>query len=184
MRNFSRGLLALLAVWAIAAGVIYAVRSARPSPEKLQAYLAAHPLKEGDPSGRAAIIKAAAGQLKRLTFEQRQQFRETGAVREFFGRLTPAERSRFLDLTLPEGFRQLMSALNKMDAEKRKKVVERVLDGLRKNSPQAAEHIRDADAQKIVSQGLSSFYEEADAGVKLDFAPVIEELQRTTQQGR
>jgi len=181
MRNIPRGLLALLVVWVVAAGVIWLVRSARPTPEKLQAYLAANPLAESPASGRAKIIERTAGQLNRLSFEQRQQFRETGAVRAFFGQLTPAERSRFLDLTLPEGFRQLMTALNKMSPDKRKKVVERILESLRKDSPQAAERIQDADAQKIISQGLSSFYEEADAGVKLDFAPVIEELQRATQ---
>jgi hypothetical protein len=30
----------------------------------------------------------------------------------------------------------------------------------------------------MISQGLSSFYENADAQVQLDFAPVIEELLR------
>lgn len=174
----------LVGIWIVAAIVIFAARSASPTPEKLKAYIEAHPLAGLTGQQRAAVIEKTADQLNRLTFEQRRELRESGAVRGFFEGLTPAERSRFLDLTLPEGFRQMMSALNKMDPEKRQKLVQRVLDDMQKNTPQSADRINQEDVKKIIAQGVSSFYEEANADVKLDFAPVLEQLQRNIQNLR
>jgi len=184
MNVYLRGGLVLLAVWGIAVGTVWSLRAARPSPEKFQAYLARNSLESLGEGRRAEVIAQAASQLNRLTFEQRQELRDTGSVRTFFEQLTPAERDRFLDLTLPEGFRQLMDALNKMDPEKRGKLVERILEGIRKSNPESAARLDEAGVRKIISQGLSSFYREADADVKLDFAPVVEELQRSIQSLR
>ena len=179
-----RGVLLLVAVWVIAAGVLAWVKSSTPTPEKLAAYLSKNPLSEVSGAKRAEVIATAAGQLNRLTFDQRQELRESGSIRTFFEQLDAEERSRFLDLTLPEGFRQLMNALNKMDESRRKKIVDRVLNDLRSENPEIAARLGDAETPKIITKGLSSFYEEADAGVKLDFAPVIEQLQRATQSMR
>ena len=175
----------LVAIWGMAALVIWVSRSASPTPEKLKSYIESHPIIAGlGDAGRARIIEKTAVQLNSLTFEQRRELRESGAVRGFFESLTPPERARFLDLTLPEGFRQVMSALNKMAPEKRQKLVQRVLDDLKKNAPQSAERIHEDEVKKIVGQGVSSFYENANADVKLDFAPVLEELQRNLQSPR
>jgi len=171
----------LAVVWIVAGAAIFLSRSARPTPEKLEAYLAAHPIAGLGETQRAEVIGKTAGQLNRLTFEQRRTLREGGSLRGFFKQLSPAERSRFLDLTLPEGFHQMMSALNKMTPEKRQRLVQRALDDLRKNAPQEAERIDGEEVKKILAQGVSSFYGEANADVKLDFAPVLEELQKNLQ---
>ena len=184
MKLFWRTAAVLVAIWAVAAAVIWISRSASPTPEKLKAYVESHPLAGADEAGRAKILEKTAAQLNSLTFEQRRDLRESGAVRGFFESLTPPERARFLDLTLPEGFRQMMSALNKMDPEKRQKLVQRVLDDIKKNAPQSAERIHEDEVKQIVGQGVSSFYENANADVKLDFAPVLEELQRNIQNQR
>ena len=168
----------------MAAAVIWVSRSARPTPEKLKAYVGSHPIAGLGDAQRAKIIEKTALQLNSLNFEQRRELRESGSVRGFFDSLTPAERTRFLELTLPEGFRQMMSALNKMAPEKRQKLVQRALDDIRKNAPQSADRVQEDDVKKIVAQGVSSFYENANADVKLDFAPVLEELQRNLQGPR
>jgi hypothetical protein len=97
--------------------------------------------------------------------------------------MTPGERSAYLDRTLPEGFRQVMLALNKMTPEKRKEIVEKALENIKKNRPDDAaarpSPVDEAMMHKIVAQGMTSFYEEADADVKLDFAPVIEQIQQS-----
>ncbi len=75
-----------------------------------------------------------------------------------------------------------MLALNKMNPEQRKKIVQRALDDIEKDTPGDATSASTAEAaQKMISQGMDTFYQEASADVKLDFAPVIEELQRATQ---
>jgi len=177
-----RTILILAGIWCVAGVVIWASRSASPSPEKLREYIESHPLAGMTEPERAAILEKTAAQLNRLDFDQRRELREGVVLRKFFEGLTPAERSRFLDLTLPEGFRQMMSALNKMTPEKRQRLVKKVLDDIQKNSPQSADRIDEAEVKKILEQGVSSFYEEANSDVKLDFAPVLEELQRNIQK--
>jgi len=184
VKYFWRTAALLIAIWAAAAVVIWASRSASPTPEKLKAYVEGHPLEGLDGTQRTQILEKTAAQLNRLTFDQRRELRESTALPRFFEGLSAPERSRFLDLTLPEGFSQMMSALNKMSPEKRQRLVQRVMEDLRKNAPQSAERINEDEVKKIVGQGVSSFYENANAEVKLDFAPVLEELQRNIQNLR
>jgi hypothetical protein len=100
----------------------------------------------------------------------------------FFRSLTPDEQTRFLDLTLPTGFKQMMDALNKMEPEKRKRFVEKSLAEMRQREgeerPEAGD---DPNVGKIVDQGLRSFYSEASADVKMDVAPLIEQMQKNLQ---
>lgn len=173
------GLLAL--VWLVAGGIILYTRMARTTPASLTAYVEKHPIENLPPEKRAEVIANVAEQLNRLNFEQRQELRKMRTDRNLFTQMTPEERSRFMDLTMPEGFRQMMLALNKMEPEKRKKLVQRALDDIDKDTPEIAGQIDRTQVQKMIGQGVGAFYEEANADVKLEFAPVIERLQRATQ---
>jgi hypothetical protein len=181
MRGFWRIVGLLVLVWALAGGIIWWTRATRTTPQSVSAYISRHPLENQAPDQRAKIIGEVAEQLNRLDFDQRQQLRKTKIDRGFFEQMTEQERAKFLDLTLPEGFRQLMLALNKMDPEKRKKIVQRALDDIGKDRPEVNDRIDKAAVQKMISQGMDTFYKEASTDVKLDFAPVFEELQRATQ---
>lgn len=181
MSRWVKALAVLLIVWGIAAGVILYSRAARPTAVSLVAYMEKNPLEGLPETQRAAVIAKVADQLNRLNFQQRQELRKIRTERTFFEQMSDAERKEFLELTLPEGFRQLMLALNKMTPEARKKIVDRALDDIERESPEIAGRIESEDAQKVISEGLGSFYEEASADVKMDFAPVIERLQRATQ---
>lgn len=184
VKIFWRTLAIVGGIWIVATAVILIARSASPTPEKLNAYVEAHPLGGLGEAQRTQILEKTAAQLNRLTFDQRRGVHEGGSVRRFFEGLSASERSRFLELTLPEGFSQMMSALNKMTPEKRQRLVQRALDDIRKKTPRTAERINEDEVKKVLAQGVSSFYEEANADVKLDFAPVLEELQRNIQNQR
>jgi type IV pilus biogenesis protein CpaD/CtpE len=171
----------LVLIWAVAGGVILWTRQSRPTPASLAAYIETHPLESLPAAERGRVIARVAEQLNRLNFDQRQELRKLRADRRFFEQMTPEERKHFLDLTLPEGFRQLMLALNKMTPEQRQKLVRRALDDLERDTPEVRERVDRTAVQKIISQGMDAFYQEASADVKLDFAPVIEKLQRATQ---
>jgi hypothetical protein len=76
----------------------------------------------------------------------------------------------------------MMDAFNKMDPEKRKRMVDRALDDMKKRAGEEPQ--RDADDPhigKIVNEGLRSFYSEANAEVKMDLAPLIEQMQSNLQ---
>ncbi len=174
-----KALLTLVAIWIVAGGIIWWARASKPSPESLARYVEAHPLASSD---HDKTLRYVAEQLNELDYDQRREMRVGKKLDRFFKQLTPDEQSRFLDLTLPSGFKQMMDAFNKMEPEKRKKFVEKALAEMKahegEDRPPGAD---DANAQKIVQQGLRSFYSEASADVKLDLSPLLEQMQRNLQ---
>lgn len=173
--------LILIGIWVfVGAGVFWASR-AKPTAATVTAYLSAHPLPES-PSERAKIIEGVAEQMNRLEYPERNQLRQRRGLEGFYKAMTETERGRFLDLTLPQGFRQMMRAFNDMEPGRRKRFVDRALADLEKDAPPENEdRISPEERQKIINEGLSAFYEEANADVKLEFAPLIEQLQRSLQ---
>ena len=186
MKFWIRTGLTLAALWLVAAGVIYFIRARRPTAERLTAYLQGEDIGGLSAEARARRIKGAEEMLNGLSFEERQQMDRSGVTRNFFRELTPDEQGAFLDATLPTGFKQIMESFNKMDPAKRKQFVERALqrDEKARGRRAAANAGRQELAQRVVDQGLQSFYSDANADVKLDLAPLIEQMQRTSSSRR
>ena len=130
---------------------------------------------------RAEMIEEVAEQMNALGYEERREFRMSRKLDGFFKELTPEEQGRFLDLTLPTGFKQMMESLNKMDPAQRKRFVERSLKDMQREGENPPDRELDANARKIIDQGFKSFYSEASAEVKMDVAPLIEQLQKNLQ---
>ena len=177
MRTALRSLLALFLVWSLAAGAILIVDRTRPTPQKFISYAAAHPLEGLAPTERAKVIDRAARIINGLSTEQRRELKRSGALRAFFVKLTSEERRHFAELTLPAGFCAMIKTLNKMDPEARQKLAEQTLRDMRRGSAQADEFEKD-DIENMISHGSQIFEKEADPQVKLDFAPVFEEVQQ------
>jgi len=174
----------LLALWAVIGGAIYFVRGAKPTPEKVMQYLTDHPVEKASPGERSQMVEKVAKQLNQLAYEERREVRMSRKLDGFFKELPPDEQTRFLDLTLPTGFKQMMEALNKMDPVKRKRFVKKALEDMKKREgeemPEENQKL-DANGQKIIDQGFRSFYGEASAETKMDVAPLIEQLQQNIQ---
>jgi len=187
MRNILRVLAVAVVVWiAVFAGIAW-VRSLTPTPEKIQAYLTnSGDLSSLDARSRAKLIQRVADDLNRLDY--RQQFgvrRGPTAFNQFFASLTPEERDRFLEKTLPRGYSQLMQAFNKMPPEQRKGIVERALSDLdaaaaRDGNP-ADRALSNEQAEKMISLGLDAFYSDASAETKMDLAPIVDRFQQIMQ---
>lgn len=177
--------LVLCAIWAVAAGAIYFVRSKKPTAQSIAAYIEGNDIDSKSAADRKKMIDRVADMLNRIDYDERQQLRRERVTDRFFRSLTPDEQSAFLDATLPTGFKQMMDAFNKMDPAKRKEFVDRALAEMRKHQgDQPPRDIDDKNVQKIVDQGLRSFYSDANADVKLDLAPLIEQMQTNLQGGR
>ncbi|MFY8215093.1 MAG: hypothetical protein ACOVMP_00655 [Chthoniobacterales bacterium] len=176
---------ALIAIWGIAAAIVGWARSAAPTPESVIQLVEEKPLADVPASERESQIRKVAAQLNRLDFEQRRGLRNTESFEQFIRSMNPDEMSQFLDLTLPEGFRQLMIALNNMEPERRKQIVDRALAELEENGTRRNPSVEnEAYSKKIIAEGMSVFYEDASVDVKLDFAPLIEQIQKSLQSGR
>lgn len=176
---------ALVLVWLVAGSVIFFARRAKVTPEAVATYVAAHPVEGKPPAERAKVIEKLARQMNQLGYEERRNFRMGKGLDGFFRALTPEEQARFLDLTLPTGFKQMMEALNKMTPDARQNFVAKALDDMKKREGELPpDREFDANARKIMDQGFRTFYSEASAEVKMDVAPLIEQLQRNLQGRR
>ncbi len=177
----------LLAIWAFVGGVIYFARGTKPTPESVMRYLDAHPVAGVPARERGKTMEKVATQLNQLAYEERREVRMSKRLDGFFRALAPEEQTRFLDLTLPTGFKQMMEALNKMTPQKRKQFVTKALEDMKKREGEEPPEDRkemDGNAQKIIDQGFRSFYSDASAEVKMDVAPLIEQLQKNLQSVR
>lgn len=184
--NVLRAGLLLLAVWAVAMGVVQWARSARPTAEKLTAQVEKTDLSQLPAHKRAKTIASVADDLNRLPFDERREVRMGRKLDTFFRSMTPEEQSAFLDETLPTGFKEMMDSLNKMEPAQRKRFVKRAIDDLDSEQPEGGERtgkgLNDPHVQKIMNEGLKSFYSEASAETKMDVAPLLEQLQKRLQQ--
>lgn len=177
MRIALRCLLALFLIWSLTAGAILIMDRTRPTPQKFIRYVGTHPLAGLTPGQRARIIDRAARMINGFSTEQRRELKKSGALRAFFMKLTTEERRRFAEMTLPAGFRAMVRTLNKMDPEERQKLAERTLRDMRRGSAVADELGEENDLEITISRGAAIFEKEADPQVKLDFAPVFEEVR-------
>lgn len=181
-----KAVILLAAVWLVAGGAMWWSKANKPTPESLAAYVEKLNVESQSAAQRAKEMEKIAKQLNTLTYAQRREVRMNRKLDKFFRQLTPAEQVRFLDLTLPEGFKQMMEALNKMEPAKRKQFVNRALKDLQEQEGELPEGSRERleqsqHAQRIVEQGLKSFYSEANIETKMDLAPLIEQFQHNLQ---
>ena len=183
MNIWLKAALALAAVWLVAGLGIWYLHATQPTPASVTAFLDGSDLAAKSGHDREKTIARAASQLNDLTFEQRQELQKNGSTRRFFTALTKPEQSAFLDTTLPADFKQIMEVFNKMDPAKRKEFVARAVDEMKKHAGGPPPDMDEAMRDRIVDQGLKSFYTDADAGTKIDFAPLIEQMQRNLQFG-
>ena len=183
MNVWSKGALALAAVWIVAGLGIWYLHATRPTPASVTAFLDDSNLATRNGREREKFIARAASQLNDLTFEQRQELQRNGSMRRFFTALSKEEQSHFLDATLPADFKQMMEVFNKMDPAKRKEFVARAVEEMKKHAGEPPPNMDEALRDRIVDRGLKSFYADADAGTKIDFAPLIEQMQRNLQFG-
>ena len=176
--------LSLAGVWLLAFGAIHWLHASKPTAASITAYLQHADLAAMSLHDRVRTLTQAEDQLNELSFDERQRLQRSGETRRFFAKLTPEEQDKFLDATLPADFKQLMEVFNKMEPAKRKEFVDHALEDMKKHEGEAPpieadERLRD----HVIDQGLKSFYKDANSDVKLDLAPLIEQMQRNLQGG-
>lgn len=189
-RTILIGILGLLAVWAVAGAVVLFAQSRKVTPEKVVAYLDGADLDEMSDADRAAWVDGLATRVNRLDFEQRRKNSVERSVRDAFLQMTPEERRRYLDQTLPQGFKEMFTAINEMSREERQKLVNRALEDIRKaeasgEDERFEEEVDEEMVQQVVNEGMRQYLSEASAEAKLDMQPLIEAMQgRMRKVGR
>ena len=177
--------LALAVLWAVAIGGIHWLRASKPTAASVKDFLSRTDLASKSAGDRARVIGQVEDQLNEVAFDERQQLQRSGVTRQFFSKLTPAEQMAFLDATLPADFKQLMEVFNKMEPAKRKEFVARAVAEMQQHQGEEKppSELDEKIGQRVTDEGLKAFYSDADAGTKLDLAPLIEQMQRNIQAG-
>ncbi len=187
-------LTALVLIWAVAFAGYRIARHATVTPEKVRAYLSSVDFSHLSAADRADAIAKLAAMLNALTLEERQSLRLERLA--WFNEMTDAEKSKFLEATLPTGFKQMISAFEDMPADKRKHVLDQAMKKMQdandklaaggQASPQGTNGpVLSPELQEQVTKiGLQSFYSQSSAQTKAEMAPLLEEMQRTMESGR
>ncbi len=187
-------LAAVVAAWALAIGGMAVARHLKVTPEKVRSYLAGLDFAKLTPEQRRDAVRRLASMLNALTSEGRRAARMNPEFAAFFRILDESEKGELLELTLPAGFNQMLSAFEQLPEEKRRQAVE---DTLRRMREQAAAGESDGEGavsggsglspelrEKMVKLGVKTFMEQGSAETRAELQPVLEEMQRNMESGR
>jgi hypothetical protein len=179
----------IAAVWLVAGSAIWALRSQKMTADKTIVFLKEHPLRDLTDAERQQVIAEAADCVNRLSFDERQRFRNHREQRRWFEQLNDAERQQYIERTLPKGVKQTMSAFNEMPHQKRKQIVNRALVDMERfrdelDSPEAMMLLSDDTVRRVVEEGMRNCFSNATEDAKLDMQPLIEQIQRIMQGRR
>lgn len=185
----------LLAAWALTFAGYKIAGSMKVTADKVQAYAESVDLSKLSAAERAKAIQHLADMLNALTMEERRQARLGRDWEKWYAQMTDAEKSGFIEATMPTGFKQMIGAFEQMSVEQRKRAISDALRNLREVQTQmqaqgdgsagASAPLLSEDLQQQVTKiGLQVFYSQSSAQTKAELAPVLEELQRMMEGGR
>ena len=184
---------ALIIIWAVAIGGYELAKHAKVTPEKVRNYIASLDFSHLSADDRAAAIEKLAAMLNALSLEERRSLRLERLA--WFNEMTEAEKSKFLEATLPTGFKQMLSAFEEMPADKRQRVVDQAVKQMKDASANLAAggqsptgnngvELSPELQEQVKKIGLQSFYSQSSAETKAELAPLLEEMQHTMESGR
>jgi hypothetical protein len=189
----------VVAVWLLAwAGFALSQRS-KASAENMALYLRSVDLNKLSGKERERALRRLADQMKALSIDERRRTRLEGEWNRWFEAMTEEEKSAYLEATLPSGFKQMLTSFEQLPEDKRKRAIGDAVKELKK----AREAIENGDdpgpirpgtnappdlspqlQKKILTIGLNSYYSSSSAQSKVDLAPLLEEIQRSMENGR
>jgi hypothetical protein len=134
---------------------------------------------------REGTLRDIAGMVNRLDFQEREKNRENRSGEAFFRKLSPKEKSLFIELTVMESMSRFMQSLDAMTPEQRKKFVEQGLKEIREGRTEAemarADELGEDLLNKISEEGMKAYFQKSSADTKLDLAPLMEAMNEAMQ---
>lgn len=187
---------ALAVVWVAAIAGYKIAGHAKVTPEKVRAYVTSVDFSHLSAAEREAALQKLAAMLNALSLEERQSLRLDRTAYKWFEKMTEAEKSEFLEATLPTGFKQMIGAFEDMPADKRQRVVAQAIKQMKDAREKMAATgqmpppgtnsvvLSPGLQNQVTKIGLKSFYSQSSAQTKAELAPLLEEMQRTMESGR
>jgi hypothetical protein len=187
---------ALVVIWVVAIAGYEIAKHAKVTPEKVRAYAESVDFGRLSAAERAAALDKLAAMLNALSLQERQKLRLDRTAYQWFEKMTEAEKSKFLEATMPTGFKQMLAAFEDMPADKRQRVVDQAVKQIKAAEDQLAAGgsvpppnsngvvLSPELQEKVTKIGLQSFYTQSSAQTKAELAPLLEEMQRMMESGK
>jgi hypothetical protein len=186
----------IVGIWLVAVAGRSFLESRRMTADKVLAFAGSLDFSRLTGEARAKALKDLADKLNSLSFEERQRLRGDKLMRDWFAKMSEAEKAQFIEATMPTGFKQMLGAFEQMPEDKRRRAIDDALKNLRAanggsgprsngarggtNAPPISPDLE----SKIRTIGLNSFYSQSSAQTKAELAPLLEEMQRNLESGR
>jgi hypothetical protein len=187
---------AIAVIWLLAVAGYMIAKNAKVTADKVQTYAASVDFSRLSAADRAKAIRKLADMLNALSLEERRRARLDRTAYRWFDAMTEQEKGRFIDATMPTGFKQMLASFEQMPEDRRRVVVDRALRQLKDAQDKMAADgqmpaqtatnqnaLSDELRQKMTKIGLQTFYSQSSAQTKAELAPVLEEMQRMMQSG-
>lgn len=190
--------LAVLGIWLVALAGYAIAKNRKMTAEKVRAYAASVDLSKLSGDARARALQELADKINALSLEERRKARVDRLAWNWFGQMTEEEKARFIEATMPTGFKQMLTSFEQLPEEKRRRTIDDAMRRLREGrdrtpfSPRGGNRtdtnapppLSDELQAKIRTIGLKTFYSQSSAQTKAELAPVLEEMQRVMESGR
>lgn len=138
-----------------------------------------------DAASREKKIREIAEITNRLDFREREKSRENRTLEGLFRKMSPSERTMFIELTVAESMSQFMQALDKMPPKERKSFVKRgleeIVDGRTEEEIKRTRELGDDVMERITKEGIKAYFEKASSETKMDLAPLMEAMNDIMQ---
>jgi hypothetical protein len=170
----------VLILWAVTLAAIHLLHIWQPTADSIAAWAQGQDWRALSAEERARRLSALADQMNQLTFAERQKLTRSRDLQPLMRQMTEEEKLSLMDKTLARGFDQLMDAFNRMKPEDRRRLVSQALEKMKDWSPPQQDRpagMNDEVMQKVAQAGFSSYLQNASAETKLDFEPLIEQIQ-------
>lgn len=166
--------LTLSAIWAAVGMVVLMTNAVETTPADVRTYLTRH-----DPAA-AGFVDGLVQRVNALPPAARFDAGLGDDLRVAFGRMEPEQRRQYLAATLPHGFDQMMDAINGMNADQRRSLVDRALAQIDERIAEGGgppPELDEASRQRIADEGMRAYLADTTAEAKLDLQPLVQRMQ-------
>jgi len=151
--------------------------------DKVETHLRQVDLTRLDATNRSATLHQLIGEINALPPDERLRYRQDGQWRPVFDQMNEAEKSMFIEGTLPSGFQQVLKSFEKMPSEKRRQVIDETMARMRNMASPTSPPLSPALQQEVVRVGLQTYFTQGSAKAKAELAPLLDEMQQMMQKG-
>src|SRR2546422_2226207 len=115
----------ILVAWMAAIAGYTIAKNSKMTTDKVRAYAQSVDLGKLSADARAKAIRDLAGKLNKLSPEERRKARLERSGQRWFEQMTEEEKGTFIELTMPTGFKQMLSSFEELPEERRRRAIGR-----------------------------------------------------------